>query len=1190
MARKFLTPIDLNKNELQNVAIQNLASDPATPATGQIYYNTGGSLKLYNGTSWQVISTGTITALTFKSDGTGAAADSTFDGSTARNISYNSIGAAPTASPTFTGTITTPLTTAGIVLTNGSGALSSTATIADSYLANISTAGKVLNSATTAATANGASTIVSRDASGNFAANTITANLTGTASSATALATPRAINGVNFDGSAAITVTANAGTLTHTTLASGVTASSLTSVGTLNGLTIAATQTVSMGGNKITNVGTPAADSDAATKLYVDSTAQGIDWKASVRAATTTNGTLSTAYANGSVIDDVTLVTGNRILIKNQTTGSENGIYTVNATGAPTRAIDADTATEISSAFAVFVEEGTDNADSGFVLTNNGTVTVGTTALTFTQFTGLGQVTAGNGLTKTGNTLNAVGTADRITANADSIDIASTYAGQSTIVTLGNVTTGTWSANVIAGQYGGTGVNNSGKTITLGGNLTTSGAFATTLTATATTSVTLPTGGTLANTAVTLTSGSILKGNGNSEIALATGTDITTAISTNPVQLATNLTTYTFTSGASGASRTINGQTSSNASGTGGSLTFAAGDATGATLPVAGSVSINAGTANSSINGAAGNVTIDAGAGGANNGNGYIFIGTNNTGTVGVAGSADILYIGRSGTITNLYSTNLRLPNADVGLGSAADTDTVLRIASNGNVYKATVTTAAPIALPGIKATQITGITGAALAIAHASVATGTGNAITIASGDVTASSGSAGALTLNAGNITGTTASGSAGGAVSITGGNVTSTASTGTGGAVSITGGSNTQLNSNGGGVTITAGSGGTGTGAAGNISIQGGAGSGTRSTINIGTTNSTAAINIGTQSINAGTPITIGGGTALNNSIGAIAITGHSTSSTAGSGAAGAINITGGASTGATGGVTGGPVTINGGLSTAGTAGALNLNTLTVASTTNIATGVLTAGTKAVNIGTAATGGTTTIAIGSATGTTTTLNGTVAVLGGKTTLAVHASGYAGLNIPSAATTLSSPASGDIWNLSGVLQFNTGAATKQIAFTDGNITGSAGSVANSLVIKSDSGTTEGTDLYTFNGSASKTLNLASGTGVTIAETAGTFTFNNSGVTSVNGSTGALTGFTKKYAENNGALTATSGVVTWTVTHNLNTSNVTVQIYQNSTNASVEVDVVTTSVNVVTLTFNSATLTGSEYRVVVIG
>ena len=152
-------------------------------------------------------------------------------------------------------------------------------------------------------------------------------------------------------------------------------------------------------------VPTPVNDSDASTKAYVDSAAQGIDWKASVRAATTTSGTLSSAFANGSVIDGVTLATGNRILVKNQASGAENGIYTVNATGAPTRSTDADAAAEVTPSLAVFVEEGTVNADSGWTLTNNGAITIGTTALTFTQFTGLGQVTAGTGLSKSGNTL-----------------------------------------------------------------------------------------------------------------------------------------------------------------------------------------------------------------------------------------------------------------------------------------------------------------------------------------------------------------------------------------------------------------------------------------------------------------------------------------------------------------------------------------------------------------------------------------------------------------------------------------------------------------------------------------------------------------------------------------------------------------------------------------------------------------
>ena len=90
-----------------------------------------------------------------------------------------------------------------------------------------------------------------------------------------------------------------------------------------------------------------------------------------------------------------------------------------------------------------FVSEGTVNADSGWVLTTNDAITLGTTGLTFAQFSGAGQITAGDGLTKSGNTINAVGTSDRITVNADSIDIASTYVGQTSITTLGTIATGT---------------------------------------------------------------------------------------------------------------------------------------------------------------------------------------------------------------------------------------------------------------------------------------------------------------------------------------------------------------------------------------------------------------------------------------------------------------------------------------------------------------------------------------------------------------------------------------------------------------------------------------------------------------------------------------------------------------------------------------------------------------------------
>jgi len=362
--------------------------------------------------------------------------------------------------------------------------------------------------------------------------------LTGNADTATKLITARAINGVDFDGSAAITVTAAAATLTGSTLNSGVTASSLTSVGTIttgvwngtdigvahggtgtsdgsitgtaaltftaaagnNNINLVPTGTgiVDAGGKRVGNAATPTQASDLTTKAYVDSLSNGLDVKASVRAATTANITLS----NTQTIDGVALSVGDRVLVKNQTTGSQNGIYVV-ASGSWTRATDFDNSPdiEVSPGTFFFVEEGTTQADNGYVVSNDGAITIGTTTITFVQFSGAGQITAGAGLTKSGNTLDVVGTADRITVNNDSVDIASTYAGQSTITTLGTIGTGVWQGSVVAGQYGGTGVANTGKTITLGGNLTTDGAHATTLTTTGTTSITLPTTGTVATLA-----------------------------------------------------------------------------------------------------------------------------------------------------------------------------------------------------------------------------------------------------------------------------------------------------------------------------------------------------------------------------------------------------------------------------------------------------------------------------------------------------------------------------------------------------------------------------------------------------------------------------------------------------------------------------------------------------------------
>lgn len=204
-------------------------------------------------------------------------------------------------------------------------------------------------------------------------------------------------------------------------------------------------------------VATPTDPAHAATKGYVDAARSGLDVKQSVRAATTGPINLASDLEDGDTLDTtVTLATGDRVLVKNQSTASENGIYVVQASGAAVRATDFDGAGEVSGGAFTFVEEGTVNADSGWVVTSNGSITVGTDAINWAQFSGAGQITAGDGLTKSGNTVNAVGTSDRITVNADSIDIASTYVGQSSITTVGTISAGTWEATDVAVAHGGT--------------------------------------------------------------------------------------------------------------------------------------------------------------------------------------------------------------------------------------------------------------------------------------------------------------------------------------------------------------------------------------------------------------------------------------------------------------------------------------------------------------------------------------------------------------------------------------------------------------------------------------------------------------------------------------------------------------------------------------------------------------
>ena len=203
---------------------------------------------------------------------------------------------------------------------------------------------------------------------------------------------------------------------------------------TLNGNEITSTNTngdislspngsgvIDVNNSRISNITDPTQAQDAATKAYVDAVKQSLDIKDSVRVATTANITIATALNVGDVIDGVTLVDGDRVLVKDQSTASENGIYT--AGSSPVRAVDANTSAEVTSGLFCFVTEGTTNGDNGFVLTTNDPITLDTTNLTFAQFSGAGQIVAGDALSKTGNTLNVNDDNITLEVNSDALRI-----------------------------------------------------------------------------------------------------------------------------------------------------------------------------------------------------------------------------------------------------------------------------------------------------------------------------------------------------------------------------------------------------------------------------------------------------------------------------------------------------------------------------------------------------------------------------------------------------------------------------------------------------------------------------------------------------------------------------------------------------------------------------------------------
>ncbi|HWO99763.1 MAG TPA: hypothetical protein VNL74_03965 [Methylococcus sp.] len=226
---------------------------------------------------------------------------------------------------------------------------------------------------------------------------------------------------------------------------------------------------VSLNSQRITNLADPTAAQDAATKAYVDSVASGLDWKQSVRAATTANITLS----GTQTIDGVAVVAGDRVLVKNQTTASQNGVYVVSA-GAWSRASDFDANAEVTAGACMFVSEGTTNGNQTWVLTTDDPITVGTTALTFAQMSGgaSGEVnTASNqgvggvgvfyqkvGVDLQFRNINAGSSKISVTLDAGNKEIDIDLV-QANITGVGTIASGTWQGTAVGLAYGGTGAN-----------------------------------------------------------------------------------------------------------------------------------------------------------------------------------------------------------------------------------------------------------------------------------------------------------------------------------------------------------------------------------------------------------------------------------------------------------------------------------------------------------------------------------------------------------------------------------------------------------------------------------------------------------------------------------------------------------------------------------------------------------
>ena len=405
MARKFLVGIDLNKNELSNAVIQNLASNPSSPVAGQIYFNTvDGEIYFYDGAGWvSVLNESEVISGTFSAR-PAAGTEGRLFFATDQQIMYFDTGSVWQQVSNF-GSVTSQ-TSYGASRGSGSSTDYARADHTHGTPSLTNTTPQAL--AIGGAGAVGTGTAPARDdhthAMPSF--GNVTAETTFGGSSANGTGTSVARNDH-----------------THGTPVHDNTAHSAINLNAL------ATPLADLNLNnfKVTNLGAPTVSTDAATKAYVDSVAEGLHIHAASLAGTTAN--LNATYSNGTAgvgatltnaganaafaTDGVSPAISSRILVRLQTTQAENGIYVLTTVGdgstpwVLTRATDFDTAAEMAGGDFTFVDTGTTLANTGWVSVDEVT-TVGTDPVVFQQFSGAGTYTASDGVLLTGSNFTGV--------------------------------------------------------------------------------------------------------------------------------------------------------------------------------------------------------------------------------------------------------------------------------------------------------------------------------------------------------------------------------------------------------------------------------------------------------------------------------------------------------------------------------------------------------------------------------------------------------------------------------------------------------------------------------------------------------------------------------------------------------------------------------------------------------------